>query len=170
MVLHPESTNHCWKITRKKFQKVPKSNSICQVPTTIYTAFFPKCFIYWTHSMWDLSSPTRDQTYSLHQELRILTTGPSGKSRYSIYIVFGLPGGSDSKESACNAGHVSSIPGLGRFPWRREWLPTPVCWPGEFHGQRSLVGYSPWGHKESETTEHFHYIVFATIYRISTLY
>ena len=41
-----ESTNHCWKITRKNFQKVPKSrSSICQVPTTIYTAFFFKCFI-----------------------------------------------------------------------------------------------------------------------------
>ena len=33
------------------------------------------------------------------------------------------------------------------IPWRREWLPTPVFWPGEFHGQKSLVGYSPWGHK-----------------------
>ena len=38
-------------------------------------------------------------------------------------------------------------------PWRREWVPTPVFLPGEFHGQRSLVGYSPWGHEESDTTE-----------------
>ena len=37
--------------------------------------------------------------------------------------------------------------------WRREWLPTPVALPGEFHGQRSLVGYSPWGSKELDTTE-----------------
>ena len=35
---------------------------------------------------------------------------------------------------------------------RREWQPTPVFLPREFHGQRSLVGYSPWGHKESDTT------------------
>ena len=34
-----------------------------------------------------------------------------------------------------------------------EWLPTPVLLPGEFHGQRSLAGYSPWGHKKSDTTE-----------------
>ena len=34
-----------------------------------------------------------------------------------------------------------------------SWQPTPVFLPGEFHGQRSLVGYSPWGHKESDTTE-----------------
>ena len=38
-------------------------------------------------------------------------------------------------------------------PWRREWLPTPVFLPGESHGQRSLAGYSPWGHKESDMTE-----------------
>ena len=43
---------------------------------------------------------------------------------------------------------------LGReIPQRTEWQPTPVFLPGEFHGQRSLAGYSPWGHKESDTTE-----------------
>ena len=43
--------------------------------------------------------------------------------------------------------------------WRRQWHPTPVLLPGESHGWRSLVGYSPWGHKESDTTErlHFHF-------------
>ena len=41
---------------------------------------------------------------------------------------------------------------VGKIPWRREWLPTPVFWSGEFHGQRSLEGYSsPWGHKELDT-------------------
>ena len=44
---------------------------------------------------------------------------------------------------AGHAGDVSSISGLGRSPWRRAWLPTPVFLPGEFHGQRKLVGYSP---------------------------
>jgi len=39
------------------------------------------------------------------------------------------------------------------MPWRGERLPTPVFWPGEFHGQRSQVGYSPQGHKESNTTK-----------------
>ena len=39
------------------------------------------------------------------------------------------------------------------IPWRREWQPTPVFLPGESQGQRRLVGYSPWGHKESDTTE-----------------
>ena len=40
-----------------------------------------------------------------------------------------------------------------KIPWRREWLPAPVFFPGEFHGQRSLVSYSPWGRKESDMTE-----------------
>ena len=44
-------------------------------------------------------------------------------------------------------------PWVGKIPWRREWQPTPVFWPGEFHGQRSLVGCSPWGCKESDMTE-----------------
>ena len=45
------------------------------------------------------------------------------------------------------------IPGSGRCPWRTKWPPTPVFLPGESHGQRSLAGYSPWGHKETDTTE-----------------
>ena len=44
-------------------------------------------------------------------------------------------------------------PWVGKIPWRREWLPTPVCFPGESHGQRSLASYSPWGHKELDKTE-----------------
>ena len=47
-------------------------------------------------------------------------------------------------------------PWVGKIPWRREWQPTPVFLPGEFHGQRSLVGYSPWGNKKLDTTEHTH--------------
>ena len=42
---------------------------------------------------------------------------------------------------------------VGKIPWRRIWQPTPVFLPGKLHGQRSLVGYSLWGHKESDTTE-----------------
>ena len=52
-----------------------------------------------------------------------------------------------------DAGDPGSIPGLGRFSGERNGLPTPVFLPGKFHGQRSLVGYSPWGCKESDTTE-----------------
>ena len=44
-------------------------------------------------------------------------------------------------------------PWFGKIPWRSDWLPAPVFLPGEFHGQRSLVGYSPWGCKELDMTE-----------------
>ena len=44
-------------------------------------------------------------------------------------------------------------PWVRKISWRREWQPTPVCLLGEFHGQRSLVGYSSRGHKESDMTE-----------------
>ena len=44
-------------------------------------------------------------------------------------------------------------PWVGKILWRRKWKPTPVCLPGESHGQRSLVGYSPWGHKELDMTK-----------------
>ena len=55
---------------------------------------------------------------------------------------------------------------VGKIPWRREWQPTPVFLPGEFHGQRSLAGYSPLGCKESDTTEWLllHFIVYLIIF------
>ena len=48
----------------------------------------------------------------------------------------------------------TQVQSLGpEVPWRREWLPTPVFFPGEPHGQRSLAGYSPWGRRELDVTE-----------------
>ena len=78
------------------------------------------------------------------------------KNALTYKCILGFPSGSEVKATACNAGDLGSIPGLGRFPWRRKWQPTPVFLPGESHGQRSLVGYSPRGHKESDTTEWLH--------------
>ena len=66
----------------------------------------------------------------------------------------GFLGGSDSKASTCNAGDPGSIPGLGRSPG--EGNGNPLL-PRKFHGWRSLVGYSPWGRKESDTTEWLHF-------------
>ena len=79
----------------------------------------------------------------------------------------GFPGGSDGKESACNARDLGSIPGLGRSPGEGNGYPLQysclenhmdrgvwqVTVHGESHGQRSLVGYSPWGCKELDMTE-----------------
>ena len=55
--------------------------------------------------------------------------------------------------SAGDVRDSASIPGSGRSPGGRAWQPTPVVLAGECHGQRSLEGYGPWGHKELDTTE-----------------
>ena len=52
--------------------------------------------------------------------------------------------------------HTGSIPGSGKIPQRRKWQPTPVFLPGKPHRQKSLTGYSPWGHKELSTAEQQH--------------
>ena len=59
----------------------------------------------------------------------------------------------NSSASAVDVKRHSFDSGLRKIPWIRAWQPTPVFLPGEFHGQRSLVGYSPWGRKELDTTE-----------------
>ena len=63
----------------------------------------------------------------------------------------GFPGGSRGKGSACQCRRCRFDLWVAKIPWRREWLPTPVFLPGEFHGQRRLVGLSPWGGKELDT-------------------
>ena len=65
----------------------------------------------------------------------------------------GFPGGSDIKESACNTGDLSSIHGLGRSPGEGHDNPFQYSCLENFHEQRSLAGYSPWGRKASDTTE-----------------
>ena len=58
-----------------------------------------------------------------------------------------------------SSGEGQEDPWVRKIPWRRKWQPTPIHLPGKSHGQRSLVDYSPWDHKELDTTEghHFHF-------------
>ena len=65
----------------------------------------------------------------------------------------GFPRRLSSKETACQCRRRSFYPWVRKTPWRRKWQPTPVFLPGEFHGQRSPGGYSPWDRKESDRTE-----------------
>ena len=65
----------------------------------------------------------------------------------------GFPGGSDSKESVCNVGDLGSVPGLERYSGGGHGNPLQYSCLENPHGQRSLVGYSPWGRKESDMTE-----------------
>ena len=69
----------------------------------------------------------------------------------------GFPGGVSGKEPACQCRRHKRrgfSPWVRKIPWRRAWQPTPVSLPGKFHGQRSLEGFSPWGHKSRTRLTH----------------
>ena len=68
-----------------------------------------------------------------------------------------LPWWLSGKEPACQCRTRRFDPWVRKIPWRRKWQSTPVFLPGKSHGQRSLVGYSSWGRKESDTTERLHF-------------
>ena len=59
----------------------------------------------------------------------------------------GFPGGENGKESSFQSKRSRFKPWVRKILWRRKWQPTPAFLPGKFHGQRSLTGYSPWGHR-----------------------
>ena len=78
---------------------------------------------------------------------------PCGITRAMFILPGEGHGASDGKKSGCNAGRPRFSPWVGNISWRREWHLTPVFWPGEFHRQKSLVGYNPWDRKESSMTD-----------------
>ena len=62
-------------------------------------------------------------------------------------LKYGVSRWLSGKECACRYRRCRFNPWVGKIPWRRKWQPTAVFLPGIFHRQRSLAGYSPWGHK-----------------------
>ena len=75
-------------------------------------------------------------------------------------LVVGLPRWHSGKEPTCQCRRHKRQgfnPWVGKTPWSRKWHPTLVFLPGKFHGQRRLLGFSPWGCKELDTTEHTQY-------------
>ena len=79
-----------------------------------------------------------------------------------------FPGGSDGKSIRLQRGRPKFNPWDGKMPWRRKGQPTLVFLPGKSHGQRSLAGWSPWGHKELDMTEqlHFHFQTMMEVMKI----
>ena len=65
---------------------------------------------------------------------------------YVLTIYMGFLISSVTKETTCSAGDWFN-PCIGKIPWRKNWQATPVFLPGKSYGQRSLVGYGPWGHQ-----------------------
>ena len=70
-----------------------------------------------------------------------------------LKYILGFLGGTGCKERTYLPIQEMFNPWVGKSPWRRAWQSIPVFLPGEFHGQRSFVGYSPWGCIQSDTTE-----------------
>ena len=81
------------------------------------------------------------------------------RTRLSLSLYWGLPWWLRRQSIYLQCGRPRFDPWVGKILWRRKWQPTPVLLPGKSHGKRSLVGYSPWGCKELDTTErvHFHF-------------
>ena len=87
----------------------------------------------------------------------VLQTLSSLISQYIKKLSF--PAGTVRKNLPANAGDTREVglsPWVRKIPWRRKWQPAPVFLPGKFHGQKKLMDYSLWGHKELDMIEHRH--------------
>ena len=82
-----------------------------------------------------------------HLEKKQVSENSNTAFATDVRTVLGFLAASVVKNLPANAGDLGSIPGSRSLPWRRRWQPTPIFLPGESQGQRSLAGYSPWGHK-----------------------
>ena len=91
----------------------------------------------------------------IYYRIKVFSTG--WKAKYLIYIFYMV-----AQQVKCLPAmrRPGFHPWVGKITWRRKWQPIPVLLPRESHGQRSLVGYSPWGRKESDTTEWLHFHIF----------
>ena len=86
-------------------------------------------------------------------KLSSLFFSSSSSLSFFLSILKGFSGGARGKEPTHQCKRRGFSPWVGKIPWRRAWQPSPVFLLGEPLRQRSLVGYSPWGHKESDMTE-----------------
>ena len=106
----------------------------------------------------NLSSLLRSEILLLTCIKHILksVSGLAVQLNWYLSLSQGFAGGTSGKESTCQCRRHKRHgldPCFGKIPWSGAWQPTPAFSPGESHGQRSLEGYSPWGHKESDMTE-----------------
>ena len=86
-------------------------------------------------------------------EIPFFLSSLSSEIYHHVESETGFPGDSDGKESPCSAGDLGSFPGSGRYPGEGYGNPLQCFCLENPHGPRSLAGYSPWGRKESDTTE-----------------
>ena len=103
----------------------------------------------------------RERGYMYTQSRFILFYSRNSHSIKNNYTpILGLPWWLRLLSVCLQWGRPGFNPWVGKISWRKKWQPTPVFLPGKSHGWRSLLGYSPWSRKESDTTErlHFHFL------------
>ena len=155
---HPRPTK--WKLTRP--QEIHRHSKCSELIPLVYSNLLLVCTchkVFWISFTWPFCKVTKgNQSVSkfiiallgrqlVHPTKCVTRSVPCPFQRAVQSHFLDFPVGSDSKETSCQAGDRSSI-WVEKIPWRKEWLPTPVFLPREFHQQRSLVGYSPWGCKK----------------------
>ena len=113
--------------------------------------------IYWTLTRFTLSIIYSSQQLYMLSGILLILKWSLKKLSFLSRVPRGFPGGAVVKESTSHAGDVGLIPEWERSPGEgRKWQSIPVFLPGESHGQRNLMGCSPWGHKQSDMTERAH--------------
>ena len=109
--------------------------------------------------LFSLSSPPHNPRTGFSPD-RIKTRSQYLEPRFAAESeILRFPRWCSDKESTCQGRRHKRHgfdPWVGKIPWRRKWQPTPAFLPGEFHGQRSLEGYSPWGCKRVEQDQCVH--------------
>ena len=103
-----------------------------------------------------MAKETQLKSWELGLKLKLSLKSKSVSICPSFHSYMAFPGGTSGKEPACQCRRHKRRgfdPWVGTIPWRRKWQPTPVFLPGEFHGQRSLSGYCPWGRRVGHSWE-----------------
>ena len=104
----------------------------------------------------DLEVPTGRKLLFRETLFLLVAAGAAESERFRLFELATVPWWLRRLSVCLQCGRPGFNPWVGKIPWRRKWQSTPVLLPGESHGQRSLIGYSPWGRKESDTTERLH--------------
>ena len=144
-------TSGAWmiKLLNKKKKKNPQE-TISVADGLIESFLWHQCPPPWKLSQWCVMDQRWDWKGS------IVTAWFLPRTHVFLILILPpwLPRWWSGKESACHCRRQEFDPWVGKIPWWRKWQSTPVFLPGGFHGQRSLVGYGPWGCKELDMTEH----------------
>ena len=123
----------------------------------VYLQCSPRCYplFYGMSMLKRMARPWKDSSTHYHFIFLLKLVIPFSY-KCNLIDAMGLPRWLSGKKSTCQCRRHKICgfnPWASKIPWRRVWQPTPVFLSGEFHGQRSLAGYSPWGCKERNTTE-----------------